>query len=98
MFNVIDHKSGIKIDFIIRKNTPFHLNEFDRRKKVNTFGFDVWIVSIEDLVISKIKWIQDLKSDTQLQDIKNLLSTNKVEIAYVTKWCSELQLNTYGVI
>ena len=42
MFNVIDNESGGKIDFIIRKNTEFHLNEFERRKKpilsVLTFG------------------------------------------------------------
>ena len=28
MFNVIDFDSGLKIDFIIRKNTNFHINEY----------------------------------------------------------------------
>ncbi|MEX0720545.1 MAG: DUF6036 family nucleotidyltransferase [Balneolaceae bacterium] len=98
MFNIIDNTSGVKIDFIIRKNSKFHLNEFKRRKKVSYFGFDVWVVSKEDLIISKLKWIQDLQSDTQLNDIKNLLSIDDMDREYVKYWCEELNLQTYGVL
>ena len=70
MFNVIDFEYGQKIDFIIRKHTPFHLNEFERKCRTNAYGFDIWIVFIEDLIISKLNWIQVLQSDTQIRDIK----------------------------
>lgn len=70
MFNVIDFESGFKIDFIVRKNTDFHIIEFNRRNLSNAYGFQTWIVSIEDLVISKIKWIQELQSDTQIMTLK----------------------------
>lgn len=33
MFNVIDHTSGFKVDFIVRKDTPFQRSEFNRRQK-----------------------------------------------------------------
>lgn len=98
MFNVIDFESGQKIDFIMRKYTPFHLNEFERKHRTNAYGFDVWIVSIEDLIISKLNWIQVLQSDTQMQDIENLLETESVDMLYVKKWCKALNLNTFNLL
>ncbi len=98
MFNVIDFKSGQKIDFIVRKNTAFHLNEFERRRRISTFGFDVWIVSIEDLIIAKIIWIQELQSDRQMGDIQNLFDNTTVDKEYVINWCKELSLNTFNLI
>lgn len=34
-FNLIHHESGLKIDIILRKQSPHALQEFDRRKKVS---------------------------------------------------------------
>lgn len=98
MFNVIDFESGEKIDFIVRKNTEFHRNEFERRGKVNTFGFEVWVVSLEDLIISKLSWIQQIQSDTQLTDISNLLENPALDKQYVENWIEKLNLNTYNLL
>lgn len=95
MFNVVDWNSGFKIDFIILKNSEFHLNEFERRKKNFNFGFPIWIVSREDLVIAKLKWIQDIQSDTQLLDIKNLLDTDEIDFTYIKNWTRKLKLQTF---
>lgn len=61
MFNVIDFEGGEKIDFIVRKNTEFHVNEFERHQRVEALGFSVWVVSLEDLIISKLNWIQQIQ-------------------------------------
>ena len=45
MFNVIDFESGYKIDFIIRKNSPYRQLEFSRRLSTNAYGFDVYSFS-----------------------------------------------------
>ena len=97
MFNVIDFESGFKIDFIVKKNTDFHIYEFNRRTLSNAYGFQTWIVSIEDLVISKIKWIQELQSDTQINDIKNLIRNPNLDMEYVKQWCKEMNLNTFNL-
>jgi len=97
MFNVIDFESGQKIDFIIRKNTEFHINEFERKVKTDAYGFDVWIVSIEDLIISKLNWIQQLKSDTQTNDIRNLIGNPEADMNYIKKWINKLKLNTFNL-
>lgn len=98
MFNVIDFKTNFKIDFIVRKNTAFHINEFNRRQSSKAYGFDTWIVSIEDLVLSKIQWIQILQSDTQINDIRNLLKNPILDKEYVKHWCSEMDLKTFNLL
>ena len=98
MFDVIDFETGQKIDFIIRKNSEFHLNEFSRRQKSLLYGFETWVVSKEDLVISKIKWIQESQGDTQLRDVENLLQIQDIDMEYIKKWVAKLNLNTFKLL
>ncbi|MGZ8559815.1 MAG: hypothetical protein ACXWWC_15840, partial [Chitinophagaceae bacterium] len=70
MFNVIDHKTGFKADFIIFKDEPYWQEEFLRRKLVNFIDMKLYVVSLEDLIISKIVWIQQLQSIQQQEDIR----------------------------
>jgi hypothetical protein len=98
MFNVIDFSTGYKIDFIVRKNTEYRQLEFARRLRDTTFGFPIWIVSIEDLIISKIAWIQELQSDRQMDDIRNLLNNPIVDKNYIQLWCKQLIFNTFNLI
>jgi hypothetical protein len=98
MFNVIDYESGYKVDFIVRKNSEYRINEFQRRKKEKIGEIEVWMVSPEDLIISKIAWIQQLQSDKQISDIKNLLSVPDIDLDYIKHWCNKLQLNTFSFV
>lgn len=98
MFNVIDHSTGFKIDFIIRKETEYHNNEFKRRKKVYEFDTELWVVDINDLIIAKIIWIQEFQSDRQIFDIENLLLNPLKDLDYIRYWCKRLNLKTYDLI
>src|SRR5436305_10808569 len=91
MFNIIHNESVIKVDFIIKKESPYRSVEFARRSKVVIGDFSVWIVSKEDLVISKLCWAQDSHSELQLRDVRNLAATG-CDRAYVEKWTTELGL------
>jgi len=98
MFNVIDHKTGFKIDFIVRKDNAYRKHEFGRRRRIRVEDIDLWIVSPEDLVISKIIWIQQLKSEKQIEDIENMLAIPSLDMDYIRHWCKELKLTTYNLI
>ena len=98
MFNVIDHSTGFKVDFIVRKKTLYRNLEFRRRKKIQIGDLDVWIVTPEDLIISKIAWIQQLQSDKQMEDIKNLLAIPGIDRNYIRNWSKELNLNTFDLL
>ena len=98
MFNVIDHRSGYKIDFVVKKNSPYRKEEFQRKIRSEIFGFETWIVSPEDLILSKLIWIQQLQSEKQIEDIKNLLENKTIDLTYVKKWINELDLETFNLI
>jgi hypothetical protein len=98
MFNIIDHKSNYKADFIILKNEPFRQAEFDRRKKIQFLDTQVFIVSPEDLLLSKLIWIQEIQSSIQLSDIQLLLAYRNLDKVYIDKWVQELKLNTFGLL
>src|SRR6266487_4869663 len=69
MFNIIDHTSGFKADFVILKNEPFRQKEFSRRREIDFYGIPIYIVSPEDLLLSKLIWIQDIQNSIQIEDI-----------------------------
>jgi hypothetical protein len=75
MFNLIHKESLIKVDCIIRKDEKYRKIEFDRRHKIKLGDFITYIVSKEDLILSKALWMKETYSEMQVRDIKNLLST-----------------------
>jgi hypothetical protein len=98
MFNIIDHASGFKADFVVLKNDAFRQEEFNRRRKVDFFDKTIYVVSPEDLLISKLIWIQDFQSPQQMEDIKNLSAIEQLDWPYITKWINKLNLKTFDLI
>ncbi len=98
VFNIIDHASGFKADFIILKKDPFRQAEFERRRKVDFFDTSVFVVSAEDLLLSKLIWIQQIQSTLQIEDIKNLALIETLDWPYIHTWLGFLKLNTFDLI
>ena len=92
LFNIIHDKHIVKVDFIIRKNSDFDRFEFDRRRAVTVEGINLWIISKEDLVISKLLWARDSHSQFQLRDVRTLLRSG-YDADYLQMWTERLGLN-----
>jgi predicted nucleotidyltransferase len=74
VFNLIHNDSVIKVDCIVLKPDPYRQEEFGRRRRVALGDFQTWIVSREDLILSKLYWARDSKSELQMRDVRNLLT------------------------
>ena len=94
LFNVINQKSVFKVDCIVRKSTPYRLLEFARRQRLRVDDCETWVVSKEDLILSKLCWGNDSKSEYQARDIRNLLATG-YDRDYVAKWAADLGVVEY---
>ncbi len=56
----------------------------------------MWIVSLEDLILSKLWWAKESLSEMQISDIKNLLdSTNDIDNMYIDKWVGKIKFKRY---
>ena len=92
IFNLINYESSMKIDFIVKKDSLYRETEFDRKVKIKINDFEIYSVSKEDLILSKLEWIKKSFSAIQIEDIKNLLESG-YEKKYLENWVSELNLH-----
>jgi len=94
MFNILDQRTIIKIDCVVRKRDKFQDEAFSRRQLVNYSGdFEVWIISKEDLILSKLNWAKISHSEMQMRDVVSLIR-NPHDENYVKTWAERLGLGT----
>ena len=93
MFNMIRQPFGEKIDCIIQKDSEFARTSFDRRQVVKVSDVEFWTTTKEDLIIAKLDWSRDSRSEMQIRDIANLTS-HEYDSNYVQTWMNRLELST----
>ncbi len=74
-----------KIELFILSQDPHDQERFARRREENLFGRKVWLLSPEDVVVSKLRWARSKDED----DIRNVLAVQggKLDTGYIEKWC-----------
>ena len=87
--NLMHLESGVKVDLIVRKSDEFRQVEFVRRKPVAIANMQTWIVSCEDLILSKLVWALQSNSELQRRDIRQLL-VGSIDRDYFRKWAQQL--------
>lgn len=93
MFNMIHNALVVKVDCVVRKETEYRREEFARRRAVSIAGQQVFIVSPEDLILSKLDWAKESRSEMQLTDVRNVVnSVQGLDTAYLTRWADRLGL------
>jgi hypothetical protein len=88
-FNCFHRKNRIKVNGIICQQIKYRLTEFNRRQRVKFEKFNTWIVSKEDLMISKLHWARKSHSERHLRDVQNLAATG-CDVAYIERWTRAL--------
>lgn len=91
IFNIIHNESIIKVDFIIRKDTDYRIEEFSRRRAIDLDGKPLSVVTPEDLILSKLVWAKKGESELQFRDVVNMLkSMVTIDYAYMELWANKL--------
>jgi hypothetical protein len=90
MFNLLNNQAILKIDCVVLKENEFDSSAFSRRREVNYEGeFYVWIISREDLILSKLNWAKNTKSERQMLDVASIIR-NGFDKEYVDDWARKL--------
>lgn len=94
MFNLIHSAAVVKIDIIVRKDGAYREEEFRRRRKADVTGVPIWVVSAEDLILSKLEWARGSRSEIQLRDVRNVIAAQPaLDWRYIGQWAGRLGLN-----
>jgi predicted nucleotidyltransferase len=91
-WNIIHLPSVVKIDLIPRKDSLYRRAEFERRRRVELAGVPLWIVSVEDLILSKLEWSRESRSEQQRRDVGLLLQA-PLDRVYLDEWAARLGLD-----
>ncbi|MDP2936148.1 MAG: hypothetical protein Q8O86_06610 [Dehalococcoidia bacterium] len=95
LFIIIHYASVIKIDFIVRKDETYRLEEFQRRRHVVMEGVELSIVAPEDLILSKLVWAKESHSELHLRDVSNVLfSCSDLDKTYIEQWAKRLSVES----
>lgn len=94
IFNVIDVENACKVDLIIKKQTDFSAGEFQRKRKENLLGKDLYILSPEDSILSKLVWAKQSRSEMQYRDVMTILEAQagRLDMKYLKKWAKILSV------
>jgi hypothetical protein len=91
MVNLIHRDLLVKVDLIVRKDSPYRIEEFRRRHVVLIEDVKVSIVAPEDLILSKLVWMRESRSEIQRRDVQSVLdAVPSVDRPYIEHWASEL--------
>src|SRR5438093_9439022 len=94
-FNIIHTALVVKVDFLVRKDSEYRREEFRRRRRVRIDDAVIFVVAPEDLIISKLDWARDTRSQVQLADVRNLLAAGPdLDREYLTRWVNRLGLDS----
>ena len=93
LFNLIHTDAIVKVDFVVRKGAPYRVEEFSRRRLVDIDDQPMWMVSAEDLVLSKLVWAKDSRSELQLRDVRHIVAAQPaLDWAYVERWADAVDV------
>jgi acetolactate synthase regulatory subunit len=89
-FNAIGSHAS-KIDFIIRKDRPFSVEEFGRREPADLLGTAGFVTTAEDLILAKLEWANATGSERQLRDVAGIVAIgHSLDEAYIERWAAAL--------
>ncbi|MFQ5849316.1 MAG: hypothetical protein ACE5JU_01860 [Candidatus Binatia bacterium] len=94
-FNIIHPGSGLKVDVIIRKETPFDRSRFARARVIRPAeSYEASFAAAEDVIIKKMEYYREGGSDKHLRDITGILKVSAQEIdeGYIVEWTERLGL------
>jgi hypothetical protein len=62
---------------------------FLRRIHVELLGEEAWIATLEDMIVTKLRWARDAGREKDIADLRNLIAVQQesADWPYVESWC-----------
>jgi hypothetical protein len=90
-FNLIHHETGFKADIYLSGRDKLHKWAIDDRKQYRLGNENVWVAPPEYVILRKLEYYREGKSDKHLSDIKKILdiSGNILDMDVLNNMISE---------
>jgi hypothetical protein len=94
-FNLIDLRSGDKVDFWMLTDEPFDRSRFARRYTERFMGLEMQVSAPEDTILAKLRWAKlSGGSEKQFTDALRVyeVQLGKLDTDYLESWAKELDV------
>jgi len=95
MFNVIDLKTGDKVDFWILTDEAFDRSRFSRKITEEFIGIELHVSSPEDTILAKLRWAKLCGgSEKQFTDALRVYEVQygNLDVDYLEQWAKKLNI------
>ena len=95
-FNVIHHDTGLKADLYLAGNEPLQAWGLAHRRSVEIGpGKAIWIAPIEYVILKKLEYYREGRSEKHVQDIRGMLavSGDDIDNSFLNDQMAQLGLN-----
>ena len=95
-FNIIHHDTGLKGDLYLAGSEPLQAWGLAHRQRVEVGnGRAIWIAPIEYVILKKLEYFREGRSEKHLLDIRGMLavSGDEIDSAFLDAQIAELRLN-----
>lgn len=90
-FNVLHTTSGGKVDvFVARQDDEFTRSRMERKVRSEVLGVQAWIATPEDVVLAKLRWRLESRSEVQWRDCTEIAATQELDEPYLRRWAPVL--------
>jgi hypothetical protein len=91
-FAMYHRQTGYQVDVFLAGNTPYERLTFQRMIEADLVPGKVWIPSVEDAIIAKLRWYAISPSDQQWRDVQGMLRVQQsdVDLNYLREWGDNL--------
>ena len=86
---VEETESGFEIEFFELSDEPHDRERFARRRRFMVVGREGWILTPEDVLVTKLNWLHRAGRTKDRMDVENvtLVQGDAIDWAYVEHWC-----------
>jgi hypothetical protein len=95
IFTLIHPSSGLKVDFVVAEDSPFNRSRFARARDLQIAeGRYVRFATPEDVILKKLEYYREGRSEKHLRDIVGVLriSGDQIDYEYLQRWVAALDL------
>ena len=78
-----------KIELFRLSDDPYDQERFRRRSAANYLGQKAFVASVEDVIVTKLRWARDGRRSKDVDDVQNVIAVqaNHIDWEYVNQWC-----------
>jgi Nucleotidyl transferase AbiEii toxin, Type IV TA system len=80
-----------KIEFFLLNDDPHNQERFRRRRQTTLMDRQVWVPTVEDVIVTKLHWALLGKRSKDRDDVRDVVAVqgDRIDWDYVYRWCEQ---------